>query len=194
MCCSGRLKASSCDGRRLNSKLSEVRGFRRFRSLSTPATIRSCRTLGGFTVVIIWTISTGKPRRLTESHLVRGHVQHAGVPAHLADADVLVEPSVWDEPFGIPVVEAMASSLPVVATTVGGIPELVEHDRTGILVDRNDPTALADGILRIFQNAETEKMGKAGRARACALFSWESVTERLTTVYEALVSGRSIAS
>ena len=123
-----------------------------------------------------------------------GHVQHAGVPAHLADADVLVQPSVWDEPFGMPVIEAMAGGLPVVATTVGAIPELVEQGRTGILVDRNDRTALADGILRIFQNGEMAKMGMAGRARACELFSWEIITERLTTIYEALASGRSIVS
>jgi glycosyltransferase involved in cell wall biosynthesis len=121
-----------------------------------------------------------------------GHVLHAGVRAHLVNADVLVEPSVWDEPFGIPVVEAMACGVPVVATAVGGIPELVEHGRTGILVDRNDPEALANGMLRVFQNPDIPKMGTAGRVRACAMFAWESVTQRLIAVYEALVSGHSM--
>jgi glycosyltransferase involved in cell wall biosynthesis len=104
------------------------------------------------------------------------------------NADVFVFPSVWNEPFGIPIVEAMAAGVPVVATKGGGIPELVVDGETGILVERGNFSALAEAILRLLSDEELRKsMGKAARKRAIELFSWQKISKDLMVQYEKLV-------
>jgi glycosyltransferase involved in cell wall biosynthesis len=97
---------------------------------------------------------------------------------------VLVQPSVFDEPFGIQIVEAMASGLPVVGSAAGGIPELIVDRHTGILVERGDATGLAEAILRLLENpAMARQMGNAGRRRAEEKFSWERIVDELRSCY-----------
>jgi glycosyltransferase involved in cell wall biosynthesis len=81
--------------------------------------------------------------------------------------------------------EAMASSLPVVASNVGGVPDLVEHGRTGFLVEPGDEEAMAERILWLLENPEeASRMGRAGRAEARNWFS----TERYVEGYRELFS------
>ena len=88
------------------------------------------------------------------------------VPALLAEAGIFVLSS-RSEGLPMSVIEAMAAGLPVVATAVGGIPELVEHERTGILVPPGDARALAAALSRLAGDAGLrQRMGEAGRARA----------------------------
>jgi len=113
-----------------------------------------------------------------------GEVPHSRIIDRYRSADVFVFPSVCNEAFGMPLIEAMASGLPVVATRVGGIGEVVDHAKTGLLVDRNDASALADAILLLLEREELRtSMGKAARKRAVELFSWERVVERLCLEY-----------
>jgi glycosyltransferase involved in cell wall biosynthesis len=84
----------------------------------------------------------------------------AGLMRHLA---VLVLPS-RQEPFGTVLAEAMAAGVPVVATRVGGLPEVVEDGVTGELVAPGDPVALADAVLRVL--ARRDELGVAARERA----------------------------
>jgi glycosyltransferase involved in cell wall biosynthesis len=67
----------------------------------------------------------------------------------LVRSGLLVTPSIWEEPLGLVVLEAMACGVPVVASSVGGIPEIVQHDVNGLLVKPGDPDALACAITRI---------------------------------------------
>jgi glycosyltransferase involved in cell wall biosynthesis len=90
------------------------------------------------------------------------------VASYLAKADVLVAPSAPTkiEREGIPVVlmEAMATGLPVVASDLSGIPELVRHDETGLLVPPGDPAALAAALRRLVEDPELRaRLGRAGR-------------------------------
>lgn len=125
-----------------------------------------------------------------------GRVFHPAVHEHYRDADIFVFPSVWDEPFGVPVIEAMASEVPVIATRVGGIPEMIEDGKNGLLVEADNAEALAGAILRLLENEDLRRsLGKAGRQRAVEQFSFDMIAERLLSEYGNLCgSGRTEGS
>ena len=90
------------------------------------------------------------------------------------------------EGLGSAVLEAMAARRPVVATTAGGIPEVVEHGVTGLLVPPHDEAALAGAIVGLLGARERrDQMGAAGRARVEASFSVERMVEKTLAVYQA---------
>ena len=102
-------------------------------------------------------------------------------------ANVLVAPSVLAEPFGLPLVEAMASGVPVIATRGGNTPSIIEDGVTGRLVERNDVEGLARAIREIVSNpALAARMGQAGRAAAVERFGWQRSAARLEEVYSRL--------
>lgn len=112
-----------------------------------------------------------------------GLVSYEEIPARLHEADLFVLPSLQE---GLPLslLEAMASGLPVVATTVGGIPGVVKDGENGLLVPAADPTALRDALVRLLTNpALRQSLGAAAR-RDSLDWSWDAVWER----YEALLS------
>jgi glycosyltransferase involved in cell wall biosynthesis len=77
---------------------------------------------------------------------------------------------------------------PVVATTVGGLPEAVEHGRSGFLVPANSPTELAEGILKLVTNHELAKvMGEYARHLSETRFSWRSVARQIVKVYDGIL-------
>jgi glycosyltransferase involved in cell wall biosynthesis len=96
-------------------------------------------------------------------------------------------PSVY-EPFGIINLEAMACERPVVASSVGGIPEVVVPGKTGLLVPPADPRALADALNCILRDrAMARAMGLAGRRRVEEHFSWTSIAAKTRRMYEELL-------
>ena len=104
------------------------------------------------------------------------------VAAWLRRADVLVHPVRW-EGFGLALLEAMLASLPVVATAVSSIPEIVVDGETGVLVPPEDPEALAAAINRVLDNPG--RLGERGYARARREFSVEKMVDRTLAVYDA---------
>lgn len=104
----------------------------------------------------------------------------------LRDVDVFVLPSLW-EGFGLVLLEAMALSLPVVASRVGPIPEVVEDQRTGRLVPPGDSAALADALVSLLRNpALAFGMGLAGRARVSERFSLDAMVSQIEALYREL--------
>lgn len=104
--------------------------------------------------------------------------------AALAEADLLVLPS-WTE--GLPgvVLEAMAQGRAVVATPVGGTPEIVAEGETGLLVPPRDPRALADAVARLLADPELRRrMGAAGRTRVAERFTVGAMTKRMLAIYD----------
>jgi len=138
----------------------------------------------------LWLVGDGPLRLAVEKTVVEmeleGKVLFLGirddVPKLLAASDLFVFSSDYE---GVPlaVLEAMAAGKPVVATAVGGVPELIEDGETGILVPPRNPEALAQGILRLAKDASLrQRMGKAARERAQERFD----ISRIAREYEAL--------
>jgi len=103
-------------------------------------------------------------------------------------SDLLVLPSIWRESYGLPVAEAMASGVPVLASDCGGVPELVDEGVTGLLVPRLDVDALTDAMRALLADRERLRvMGQAARLRAERLLTWDRSAERLERVYQSVV-------
>jgi glycosyltransferase involved in cell wall biosynthesis len=112
-----------------------------------------------------------------------GALDHAGVAERLREADLFTLPS-RSESFGNVFAEAIASGLPIVGTTVGGIPEFVEDGQHGLLVAPRDPVALAAAIRRLGGDAQLRAaIAVRNRSHAEAHLSWEAVTPRYLAVY-----------
>jgi glycosyltransferase involved in cell wall biosynthesis len=106
---------------------------------------------------------------------------------HYYEGDIFVFPSICNDSFGIPVVEAMAAGAPVVASRSGGVVETVKDRETGFIVEKNDPQQLADALLRLLEcDALRETMGRAGRERALKNFTWERVADSMLKRYQTL--------
>jgi glycosyltransferase involved in cell wall biosynthesis len=102
-------------------------------------------------------------------------------------ASICVCPSL-SESFGIVNLEAMACATPVVATCVGGIPEVVNDHKNGILVPSNDAAKLAEGVQYLLDNEEIRrKFGEEGRKCVFENFSSEEVARRLCNIYERMI-------
>ena len=119
--------------------------------------------------------------------VLHGRASNHEIGAHYARAGIFVFPSIWHEPFGIPVIEAMAAGLPVVATRAGALPEVVVDGETGILVERGDTFGLAAAISRLLADPHLrQRMGNAGRERVKRLFTWERSVARLQELYDGI--------
>jgi starch synthase len=106
----------------------------------------------------------------------------------LSHATVLACPSLY-EPLGIVNLEAMACGIAVVASRVGGIPEVVSDGETGLLVDPGDPTALAAALNSVVRDpGRAAEMGRSGRKRAIADFGWPAIAAQTAALYEDLVA------
>lgn len=107
------------------------------------------------------------------------------LPNLYRSASVLVAPSLIEEPFGLPLVEAMACGVPVVASRAGGMAGIVADGETGRLVPRGDAAALAGAISQILLDPDLARsMRVAASQVAQARFSWEHVATLLESVYE----------
>ena len=114
-----------------------------------------------------------------------GFVSHDELERLYDRAAVVVLPS-YREGLPLCVLEAMAHGRPVVATAVGGIPQLVEDGRTGLLVEPGDAEALRSALERLLSDPELRRrMGRAARARVQRMCSWERVTDETLAAYAA---------
>ncbi len=112
-----------------------------------------------------------------------GIVSPAKLPAYYAAADVFVLPSMFQETFGLVILEAFAARLPVIGARSGGIPELVEDNRTGLLVDQGDVGGLCDAMRRLLLDGELRARMGAAAWKTAANMSWEKTVDRLELTY-----------
>jgi glycosyltransferase involved in cell wall biosynthesis len=124
---------------------------------------------------------------LTHVVSIPGFVPHAEVERACEGAWVQVVPSRWAEPFGKAAAEAMMRGTAVIASNCGGLAEIVQHQRTGLLVPPGDADALAAAMLRLLRDrSSTERMGKVGRGLALARFSEDIWIDRFVALYRTL--------
>ena len=122
---------------------------------------------------------------LKEQTKFLGFLQHDEIPGFLAGLDISVMPSISDgESFGVAALEASASGLPVVATKVGGVSEVVIDGATGILVDRCNSDQLAVAINKLIDNPGLRiQMGLAGRDFVEKNYRWENNVDAMENLY-----------
>jgi len=131
---------------------------------------------------------------------VEKHLSRAELIAVLSAATVFACPSIY-EPLGIVNLEAMACGIPVVATATGGIPEVVAHNETGLLVpieqlmdgsgkpldEKKFVSDFANALNEMLANPRITEFGQAGRSRVEKHFSWDSIAEQTLSVYQSAI-------
>jgi glycosyltransferase involved in cell wall biosynthesis len=144
----------------------------------------------------LWLVGDGDLRQTVERQIARLGLQQvvtllgvrADIPEILAESDVFCLPSLWE---GLPgaVMEAMSAGLPVVATAVGGVCELVRDGDTGLVVPPGEPTALALSLERLLDSFDMRQaLGAAGRNVIRREFDLDDKVRELENVYRRLAS------
>lgn len=115
-----------------------------------------------------------------------GHVNHPEMVTKYGEAMIFMNAS-YHEPFGMPVAEAMACGLPVVAARTGGIQEIVEDGTSGFLVEPGNADALADAVAELLENKDDrEAFARAGRERISEKFNWDNIAGELSESYSGM--------
>jgi len=142
-----------------------------------------------------WVVGDGpdadRLRRLAEELGLAKQVRFLGnqdeVQRYMQAADCLVCPSLWQEAAGLVNIEALACGIPVVASRVGGIPEIVEHGRTGLLFEPGRPEQLAAALRFLLEKPELRvQMGRAARTAAAERYSAERRIPEYLDLYRAV--------
>lgn len=116
----------------------------------------------------------------------RGWIEHEELPSFLQGLDIFALPSTY-EGFGVAAAEASAMALPIVASRVHGIPDVVLDGDTGLLVPPRDPAALAAALAKLIDDPSLRaSMGRRGREYVAAEYDWQKNTAQMDTLYERL--------
>lgn len=138
-------------------------------------------------LVLMGTIKRDSPERFPDGAVVITDVPHAAVMAAWDGAMFGVMPSLWPEPFGTVLAEAMSKGRPIIGTQVGGHADIVDED-SGILVPQGDVAALTEAMRSLIADPERRKrMGRAAHERA-KMFAAESVLPRFEQVYRDMLA------
>ena len=170
------------------------------RQKGLPVLLRAAGALDANAQLVVCAGQPDTPEQLAEvTELVRGLDNAIWIPKMLEKREVIqllthatafACPSLY-EPLGIVNLEAMACGTAVVASRTGGIPEVVADGETGLLVEPDDPPALAEALNSLLRDpGRARAMGQAGRARAEAEFSWTTVATQTAALYESVIKAR----
>ena len=141
-------------------------------------------------LVLVGKVWPETPRELPPGVTLLRHWPNAAVREAMRRCLALVAPSVWPEPFGIVVVEALAAGRPVVASAIGGIPEIVRDREEGLLVAPGDPASLASALRTIVDDdALRERLAANALVRA-RTYTPEEVVPRFEAAYERVAPSR----
>jgi glycosyltransferase involved in cell wall biosynthesis len=121
-----------------------------------------------------------------------GAVPNDQLPTYYASADIFVAPSVVStegdtEGLGVVILEAAASGLPIVASDIGGITDIVQHEQTGLLVEPGDPQAIALAVNRLINDdVLRQTQARSARELVTRRYSWDVVVDRFDALFRSL--------
>jgi glycosyltransferase involved in cell wall biosynthesis len=132
----------------------------------------------------------GRVKSLPKETRYLGYIDHDETPAYVAGADIYVLPS-FSETFPFSLLEAMASQTAVVSTTAGGIPEMIENGRDGVLIEAGDVQGLAASLKELVENDSKRKQyALNARQRAVRDFTWDRTAAAVLDVYTSCIGGK----
>lgn len=119
-----------------------------------------------------------------------GVIPHSKVSEFLQKIDIFVVPSIdKSESFGVAAIEASGCELPVIASNIGGLPEVVLNRKTGLLVPPKDPSAIADAIIHLIENPELRwEYGRRGREFVMKNYNWQENALRMEKLYRKILN------
>ena len=126
-----------------------------------------------------------KADKIKDKIVFTGFVPYQNIPEYLHLADMAALPSMWDEPFGLTIVEALAAGLPLVTTRSGGIPEICEGVSTIVNRD-NIVNNLASAILDLYNNPQKRKQMSAASIERSKLFDKETYAKNFFEAIESI--------
>jgi glycogen synthase len=120
--------------------------------------------------------------------LFLGHLSEEMLQQAYIESDIIVIPSLWQEPFPMVALEAMVAGKPVIASNMGGLVESVQDGETGILVEPANAKKLTEELIRLLQNSdEAEEMGKKGKIRVEQMYRPHHALEKYLAVYDKML-------
>jgi len=109
----------------------------------------------------------------------------------MRDIDVLVIPSIWAEPFGLVAVEGCAQDLPIIATDMGGLPEIIQNNVNGLLCSPSDPESLGRAMLRLYLDSDLRhRLSARARDSAAAFLDTERMLDQYETILRTTLHSR----
>jgi glycogen(starch) synthase len=112
------------------------------------------------------------------------------VPALINQATIVLMPSRWPEPFGLVALQAAQMARPTVAAAVGGLPEVVDHGLTGLLVEPENAHAIADAVQQLLSHSsEARRLGENARLRTQETFAFETMVDAYERVFAEVRAG-----
>lgn len=127
-----------------------------------------------------------KNDRLSEKVVLTGWIPHEQLIHYLNNLKLLVVPS-YTESIPIVALEAMACGTPVLATPVGGVPDVIEDGENGFILKDNSPQCIADAVVKVLEHPRLEEIARAARASVESGFTYQAATERYRTILNNLV-------
>lgn len=129
-----------------------------------------------------------KKLNLKEKVLFLGLIPPEEVPKYLAIADVFIRPSI-SEGFGNVFVEAMAAGVPIIGTPVGGIPDFLKNQETGLFCEPNNPKSIAQPVKKILENKDLrEKLIENGKKLVEEKYTWETITQKMEIIFKQAIN------
>ena len=126
-----------------------------------------------------------KNKNVDDLVIFHGQAFPETVPIYYKSADFCVFPSIRDS-FGLTLLEALASGLPVIASKRGGTPEVITNGENGLLFEPNDENALSDAILNLSQDSDLKRKLSHNALQSMEKYSWENIGERYISIYNRL--------
>jgi len=137
-----------------------------------------------------------KLKELASEHnniIFTGYVDHSAIPGYIRSCDIVVVPSLWEEPFGVVTIEAMAMGRTVVAFKKGGIKEIISNGKTGILVEDATAQGLAQSLSDLIDSPDRRKeLGQNARLSVVERFSWPRIASDVSAIYATLISNSNL--